>query len=433
MVTNTVITPTQATKPVLPDWTRWSWRSVSEREWFYPQFQAASNAYHEIEREAVAQNLRPAAYQFVAKDKLVEASKWAHSRGLLCVPYTITASTEGYSATSKNVTNDFSYRVLIVNPNYYKLAYPNNNQELGELLGYPECCRQAFEKTWGQGQVDSTWEQTNDGKNADGWFGASTLFRWMGLRLVSHMPCTYQCEHSKTIAHNNYSLGRALGFADEMETIREVLSWPTLWSRLFGIAEIVTPALKISTRSDWTPTKEQFYRKGAYTRVTKARWEQNGFKSAASMRAAHKDVIVALKETLPKDAHVYDLGCGNGELMRRLTIHRPDLTVGGVDVNEEAIKVAGRNFLTSRIQEMLWIARNPTAVLINPARLLEMGTHEAEDVREWLTNGHIPQVFVYNYDGKDLRELCLAYRLPTPEPLIKTPHVELGMWQRSTK
>jgi hypothetical protein len=424
--------------PVLPDWTRWSWRSMDERAWYKPQFQQASVAYQNIERMSVVKGIRPAAYHNVAKNGLVEATRWAHQHGILCVPFSLTGPTGAYSSTAQNYTDhNFQYRVFYVRPEFYKDAYPATNEELGKLLGYPECCRAAFEATWGQGQVDSTWEQTSAGKTPDGPFGCNTLLRWMGLRFVSHMPCTYQCSASKTIADQMMALGLEMGYHDEMALIKEVLNWPVKWSRLFGIAEIVTPALKISTRTDWTPTKQEFFRKGHYIRVTKDMWADNGFGSADAMWAAHTDIINALRDSVPHGVNVVDLGCGNGHLMRRLAIHRPDLRTTGIDINADAIKRANplinlrRNrFECASIQDCGWAYDTDSyAVVVNPARLLEMNADDAGHVRTALS--HQREIYTYLYDdwqGKaTLAEVCEKAGLPAPEPLIKTPKVEMGL------
>jgi hypothetical protein len=45
------------------------------------------------------------------------------------------------------------------------------------------------------------------------------------------------------------------GFKEEMEWLRQILSWPVEWSALHGIAEIKTPLLKICTKTDATAGK----------------------------------------------------------------------------------------------------------------------------------------------------------------------------------
>ena len=162
-----------------------------------------------------------------------------------------------------------------------------------------------------------------------------------------------------------FRVGCEHGYREEMLTIREVLNWPVEWSRLFGIAEIVTPGLKISTRTDWTPQKDAFTKPGMYREPKKTWWTQNGFSSADGMRDAHRDMIDALVTQLPPQARIVDLGCGNGMLLRRLTIHRPDIRIAGVDTNADAIRSAQETMdLRSKywhgsIQEGTWVDWKP--------------------------------------------------------------------------
>jgi len=422
--------------PVLPDWTRWSWRSADERDWWMPLFTRASNAYQDVERLSVVHRLRPAAFQNVDSDKLIDATRWAAQHNILCIPQTTVGVASSYSSTTQPIRDGkFAYRVLYLHPDYYNKAFPQTDAEFGDVLGYPACCRDAYAHTWGQGHVDSTWEQTREGTQPNGLPLTSTLMRWMGMRLVSHMPCTYTCTESQAIAQAMFDLGCAHGYREEMYTIREVLSWPLKWSRLFGIAEIVTPALKISTRSDWTPKKQEFFRNGHYERVRKTLWTDNQFSSAQGMRETHEDMLPALLTQLPQDARVLDLGCGNGHLLRRLTIYRPDLRIAGVDTNADAIQRAQHpmsltaRFMAARIQDGTWRDWKPTAVLFNPARLTEMPPSDAKCVAEWIRE--VPQQFPYLYSDwqtrTDVSTLCTEYGLGTPQPLIKTPKVEMGV------
>jgi SAM-dependent methyltransferase len=217
--------------------------------------------------------------------------------------------------------------------------------------------------------------------------------------------------------------------------IAEVLHWPVEWSRLFGIAEITTPALKISTRTDWTPTKQSFSRAGQYRAPKKTWWTLNGFSSADGMRDSHRDMVDALVTQLPPKARVLDLGCGNGMLLRRLTIHRPDIRIAGVDNNAEAIREAQETidlrstFWHGAIQDVMWVDWKPTVVLFNPARLREMTPADASRASAWIRE--IPWQFPYMYDDwqkkASLTTLCEEYQLTAPQPFIKTHRVEMGM------
>ena len=426
-------------KPILPDWTRWAWAGMVERDWWRPIFTATSNAWHEIERLSVVEGLRPAARTTVdSADTLIQCVEWAQAHGIVCLPYTRTVKNNNYSSVNLGTTvgSSDAFHVLYVRPEHYHDAFDlHNNEKLGTLLGYPECCRTAFHKTWGVGQVDSTWEQTHEGTAPNGPPESSTLFRWMGIRLVSHMPCSHQCEASVEIGKRMYDLGYKHGFIEEMIATREILNWPVRWSRMFGIAELVSPVLKISTRSDWTPTKQTFERQGTYFKPQKTWWTDNGFKNADGMRQAHKEMIEALYHKIPQNARVLDFGCGNGMLLRRLTIYRPDIRIAGVDSNAEAIEHAQQpmdlraKFWADTIQSGTWRSWKPTVVLYNPARLLEMSSADATTVRQWL--GEIPVQFPYAYSdwqqSVGLTGLCETTQLPTPTILSTSTNLEVGM------
>lgn len=424
-------------RPILPDWTRWAWASLVEREWWAPLFSRASTAYVELERLSVAEGIRPAAYLHAEPDDLVRCTEWAREHGILCIPITTTAKSMSYSATAQTpqAGQPFTYRILYVRPEHYAQTKTISDATLGSLLGYPLCCREAFDATWGRGQVDSTWEQTREGVAPNGPPEASTLFRWMGARLVSHMPCHYECEDSVRIGQEMFQLGIKYGYREEVTFIRQVLNWPISWSRLFGIAELVAPPLKISTRSDWTPEKQEFTRLGLYTKPAKTWWTENGFSSAESMRDAHRLIINTLVTVLPPDARVLDLGCGNGELLRRLKLHRSDITVAGVDLQGPAIGTAmslsdaSSTFWYGKIQDGQWRDWNATAVLYTPGRLLEMSEPDAATVRDWLSQ--IPLNVVYSYADwaaqGDLTALCAKAHLSMPVGKIKTPILELGV------
>src|SRR5262249_31321018 len=72
---------------------------------------------------------------------------------------------------------------------------------------------------------------------------------------VPHLPCRFDCVPSVEAADRFLALGRAAGYAEEMDWLIDMLSWPIEWSALHGIAEIKTPVFKITTMTDATPEK----------------------------------------------------------------------------------------------------------------------------------------------------------------------------------
>lgn len=342
----------------------------------------------------------------------------------------------GYqSSGTPNGATQNAIRVVYTRPEHYSEILPfTDNNRMGELLGFPGCCRGHFNDTWGKGQVDSTWDQVSWTKSHT--WQASTLMRWMGVRMVPHMPCSYDCPESVEMGQKFYDLGVFLGYREEMEFAKEMLSWPVLGTRLFGIAEYTSPALKLVTRTDWTPTKDQFVRTGTYVKPETWWWSDNQFLNADSMRHAHRLLIHAILEELPYQARVLDLGCGNGALLRRLKTYCTDITIGGIDINETAIAHA-KSYLTGswqvgRIETGNYDNFKPTTVIINPVRLMEMTEQSAvEGMRNWLRT--VPQVFLYSYNDGNLERSTAATGL-TYRPIAKTPHLTIGLatWQTST-
>lgn len=140
-----------------------------------------------------------------------------------------------------------------------------DSEQIGVLLGYPECCRRAFRERCVQiRSIDPTWPAAVDSVHRPiseqcvavrGGLVANTLWRSLGLRAVPHLPCRFDCEETGRLGQELVNCGVQLGYSDEMSWLKEVLSWPVEWSALHGIAELKAPILKVCTNTDFTATK----------------------------------------------------------------------------------------------------------------------------------------------------------------------------------
>lgn len=420
--------------PVLPDWTRWSWSSLPVRDWYAPLFKRASAAFRELEFLSVAKGLRDGAWYNVAINELVSHTQRMQSLGLVVIPTDIRPSSLTYTnSVPLDGKGPLTARCLHVRPETFaKPIEFQTDEQIGLFLRYPHCCRRAFDDTWGKGQVDSTWEQFRRIDPDRSNLLASTLWRHMGLRLVPHLPCTFACEQSENDALEFLELGRQAGYVEELALIQEVQRWPATWSRLFGIAELTSPYLRVSTRTDWTATKDEWHLNGtSQPDITADLWQHNGFKSAAGMRKCHDLLLFSLKHAVEKDARICDLGCGNGILLRRLKMHRPDVRLSGVDSNRKAIESipfgVGR-WAASRIEDLTWVEYNPTTVLISVSRFMELLEEQRNGLRVALAR--VPQVLVYAYSDNltqgPLEHQCGNLGL-TVVPMVETPDVAMGI------
>lgn len=423
--------PLAINRPTLPEWTRWAWSSLTEREYWMPLIKMASQTYVRMERESVAEGIRPAAYQTIHPNNFLDQSAWATRRGLVLIPITQVNVADSYSSASNNFdpSKSIEFRVIITTPNLVAQIQQipdlaNNNTELGKLLGYPECCQKFFLNTWGSGQVDTTFDQYATTGLADGSVEANILWRWLGIRWVSHLPCSFQCNHTIERGRQMRQLMRQRGHHEAAHVIDTVLSWPTRWSGINGIAEIVAPAVKVSTRTDWAPPKDnrRFTRKGRYTKPTKDIWTLNGFTSFPVMFESHEPVVKAIAEFAKKDGTLVDLGCGNGTLLRRSAFHRPDLKLVGYDTNEVAITAAAAtgigDYTVANVKDVM--LNEQMTVVMNPARLTELTPTEATILLEELQSVH--NIIVYAYGDtlkqRSLAEWIVEARLPVERLLI---------------
>ena len=255
----------------------------------------------------------------------------------------------------------------------------------------------------------------------------------MGVRAFSHLPCSFDCESTRQIGEKNLSLLPS----DAKEIGLEILSWPVEWSALHGIAEIKTPILKVSTRTDVTTTKytlrlksNKYPKKGisgvnfpfknsatsSYTQKLSFRsvefeseewyYKDNAFGSLEVMNAYQKPILSVMRRNLAKYNNVVDLGCGNGALLYKLNRLQNKIIPFGCDLKEDAIEHSKiihpkyvNNFQSMDIATYSSFLNNITShmsetifdlCLLTPARISEYDQEgkfsEAEEIRSFIKN-----------------------------------------------
>ena len=324
---------------------------------------------------------------------------------------------------------------------------------MGDLLGYPSCCLRFFRDTWvDRGMVDTTWPMAAATAGAsermieissDTPFQANILWRWMGVRAVPHLPCSFHCPATVEFGDKLMAVGRDLGFETEMDWLEEILQWPVEWSALHGIAEVKTPLLKASTRTDATAHKFVVRRRGVRTPPEGAtglvfpfkepsrgkatalpayekglgnpiqpveampKWyaTDNGFNTRAAMDEAQRPIVELAVETLDDSGTMLDLGCGNGVLLKKIRQQRPGVIPFGMDFEPEKVLHAGElqpdfkeNFLAGSMFKSLPIDADTvySIIILMPGRLLEVDSARADRLRSWL-NGHFEHLLIYGY------------------------------------
>ena len=446
---------------VLPDFTRISWVNDAARQVWEPRISRIGTAWANIEWRSVLAGVRQCSLTSVASDQLVDRSaSWA-DQGLAAMPVSMSGTCGGYASTSvaPRVGEPFEYRVavgtLAAVAALKRAIDAGDDSTMGRLLGFPSCCIDFFRRTWVDDRsVDTTWAMAANGGTADASeriidipegvpFQANILWRWIGPRAVPHLPCSFSCGATVAFADALMTVGRDAGYAEEMTWLEEILNWSVSWSALHGIAEVKTPILKVSTRTDATAHEFVVRKRGARVPAEAAAglvfpfrepdrpgvthslafrrgleapislqpstpdWyaSDNGFNSRAAMDEAHRPIVELAGSCLTEAGTVIDLGCGNGALLRKIAESRPSVVPFGIDVDQLKLEHARElqpsfagNFVLANMFETLPVDADTvySLVILMPGRLLEVNEEFAERLRG-LLRGHFQQLLVYAY------------------------------------
>lgn len=446
---------------VLPDFTRISWVSDPARRVWEPRIARIGAAWADIEWRSVVEGVRQCSLTSVASDQLVQRSAHWAGHGLAAMPVSMSGTCGGYASTSiaPRVGEPFEYRIAVgALPAVSALKRAidaGDDGEMGRLLGFPSCCIAFFRRTWVDDHcVDTTWAMAANSVTADVRgqtldipegtpFQANILWRWIGPRAVPHLPCSFMCSATVEFGDALMAVGRRAGYAEEMAWLEEILRWPASWSGLHGIAEVKTPILKVSTRTDATGhefvvrkhsgrvpaeavsgltfpfrepgrpglTQSLAFRKGLQAPIAVHQptpdWyaSDNGFSTRAAMDEAHRPIVELAVASVGDAGTVIDLGCGNGALLKKITERRSDIVPFGIDLDEAKLQHArtlqgafSANFVLANMFETLPLDADTvySLVILMPGRLLEVDEAAAERLRGWL-RGHFLRLLVYAY------------------------------------
>lgn len=329
----------------LPEWApRINWVSEDARAVWEPRIQRISNAWIQAERDLVAAGVRPSALQHVSLEQLPILMQEEAVRGLMVLPLAQVAKASGYQSASVGLQQGapFDYRCAITKAehaaDWAKAWSRSDNEAIGKLLGYPECCRNFFEQVWVKEHwMDTTLPMSDGATNLD--IGAARycnmLWRWLGVRLVSHLPCYIKCKETSILGEQSLRVFETTD-PEAAKWIWEILSWPVQWSSLHGIAEITSPIHRMSVPTDALAQKavvqllgsaypaegasgDSFPRKAVKPLMRMSNSKDNGFATHVAMQEAHDKLLSLLN---PPYGTVLDLGCGDGVLLSKIPAKR---------------------------------------------------------------------------------------------------------------
>jgi len=409
------------------EFTRVVWDSDAARTVWAPRVAAIQTAWAAAEVRTVAEGVRPAALVFDSPG-LAEQLHDEHLRRVTLAPsrFVIARATETATA-------------------FVDAWRRRDDCTVGQLLGFPDCCIAFFDQVWNLEQRrDPTLAMAHRHPTP---LGSNILGRWLGVRLVPHLPCAFGCPATEAHA----GLFRAFLPRDCAEWAQEILAWPVQYSALHGIAEIVFPVVKTITNTDYTAQRRVIRLAGtsypdeapsglsfpfvrpsfvpltslapfrtsvqAAAAIQPSRpptppspqeigetgdwfWRENGFASLPAMREAH-DHVLAMLSVSPPRGPVLDLGCGNGLLLTRIGAQF-DVPVAGLECDARKHRLAAEITIGDLAD---WSGTTVDTILISRNRFDERPTLEARVMAS------ARQVLVYSYDDRDASELRLHPQL----------------------
>lgn len=470
----TMLEPLQRLDFSLPPFVRASWVSDAARIRWEPMFRRVVDAWHEMKWRSVVEGIREAAVVTETLFSLGAARQRWQAAGLEAHPIEMELATHRHPIAIRDGDSPLHFHIAVASPDAIARLREHwergNIEELGKLFGYPPCCIEFYRAQCDHGIVDTTWPAAVNGASralgdriveVAGPPQANVLLRWLDIIAVPHQPCSSSCERTVEFGNRLLEFGRTIGFAEEMDMLLEILSWPIEWSALHGIAEVKMPLMKISTATDATPCKYTVRREGTsmpseggkgvrfpfqqssapvFTESPGFRrgLEQpiplvvppidrfaadNDFRSRADMQERHLPIVELSVQTVGGGAgNILDLGCGNGALLHRLRELLPGTVAYGVEQNENRYRsiadlfdtmadtfIHGDIFAADRIWED---GRRYLLVLVMPERFLKVDPQSAAALREHLRDD-CDHVLLYAYPDvlarwDSLQELAVA-------------------------
>lgn len=267
----------------MPPFLRIQWRSKEVKEKYEPMFHEAQNVFRLLEKETVAQGIRRVTTDHVAPEHFDVAQQHYIQRGLYFLPLKQVANYAGFATYHPQVEEGKPWRYygVIAKTVADAEAFAHADEigdhiAMGRLLGYPQCCLEAFQNVWLEGYTDPIWQQAQASSQSfireqegnrirlkDVPWQSQSLLRLFGIGPIFHVKCSTHCQHTLDIANQWIDLAdqqKMKGLA-EMELFQRM---PMKWDCYKGISYITSPLFKISTNSMATTQPYQVEFEGTY-------------------------------------------------------------------------------------------------------------------------------------------------------------------------
>ena len=401
-----IIQTTRSSSNLSNEFVRINWVSDRAKSIWEPIVKEISQFFPLLERESVKHGIRNATIQTISRDEIDTVSAGWVKHNIYVIPLEKVQESDIYQSSGKalDVDKPWNWKAAIGKfEEVRELVYAYRNQDnktIGQILGYPDCCIDFFEEVWvKQALLDTSLPMARGRSQVEDWdINCNILLRWLGIRIVSHLPCSFTCEQTGLLGRQMYDLAIDIGRRTTADYLKEMLSWPIEWTGLHGIALVTTPIFRITVRTDMFDSRQEVQLLSEhYPEETefglkfpfKIRTHNaNGFVSDFHQTRAHNLILDVLKHHPPKSA--IDLGCGDGALLYKIHEDFGAVTCG-VDIEAEKLPNTVAN-----IFDLDGFDDDYEVALISRARI-------RENPEGWLKlrsiiEKHCEMLLIYSYD-----------------------------------
>lgn len=257
--------------------TKNNWKTARSRDNWAELFNSMQEAHREAEWRSIIDNSTDRKAAIIHVNNF-NREKWLKRVGEYDLHYRDIRFSQPYDGFSHKVRpadpnnpNRLTYAVVSDNPDIAdkmeeaesEMAGHERHDIVGELLGFPSCCRDFFNEDWVDNDIrDPMYEiscNTDDAEAVDGDRnhiripdpnpGTCIMWRYFGIAFLTHMPCSWDCESSIDVARERYRIMAENGYEAEANAIHEWLDHPFTWSCYHGIAHIQNTHVASSTNS----------------------------------------------------------------------------------------------------------------------------------------------------------------------------------------
>jgi hypothetical protein len=252
----------------MPPSARIIWASPEARGEWEPKLNLASRAYSSLEQNTVLQGVRACTTTHIDFRCVEQESRRYSKMGLVFLPLRKVGHYSGFAHRHPPVIEGkpWSYygplaRTIADAEAFADATDRGDHRAIGNLLGYPVCCQDFFSTVWSAGYVDPIWQAAEncadsvDSKseyeirlNSRANHLVFDALRYMGVRLVPHLACSFECQDSLEVARSWLRCGHDSKVAG-LEDLISLLEMEFEWACLKGVAIVTTPIFRIVTNS----------------------------------------------------------------------------------------------------------------------------------------------------------------------------------------